>query len=123
MPGSTFLDELRHAPTLAVAVLRSLTDQLRRTNARLRARNADSALVRTGHMLLELSSLKLRHDRLATTIELDVTQADIADWTGATRESTARALAEFRRAGAIETGRGRVLVHDLRGVVDLIETG
>ncbi len=122
MPGATFLDELRHAPTLALAVLRSLTDQLRRTNARLRARNAESALVRTGQMLVELSSLKLRHDRGAAAIVLDVTQSDIAEWTGATRESTARALAEFRHAGAVETGRGKVIVHDVRTVVDLIES-
>ena len=120
MSGERFLDELQHEPDLAIAVLRSLTGQLRLANARLRARSGDSALVRTGHMLVELSALKLRHDRGADRIELPISQADIAEWIGATRESTARALARFREAGVVETGRGRVIVHDVSGLADLI---
>jgi len=122
MSGERFLDELLHEPALAIAVLRSLTGQLRLANARLRARSGDTALVRCGHMLVELSSLKLRHDRGADRIELPVSQADIAEWIGATRESTSRALARFREAGVVETGRGRVIVHDVGGLAALIES-
>ncbi len=122
MSGERFLDELQNEPALSIAVLRSLTDQLRLANARLRARSGDTALVRCGHMLVELSSLKLRHDREAEQIELPVSQADIAEWIGATRESTARALARFREAGVVETGRGRVIVHDIGGLAALIES-
>ncbi len=118
MPGEQFLDELHHEPDLAFAVLRSLTAQLRLANARLRARSSDTALVRCGHMLVELSSLKLRHDRHADRIELPISQSDIAEWIGATRESTARALAQFREAGVIETGRGRVIVRDVHALAD-----
>ncbi len=122
MAGEQFLDELHHEPALAIAVLRGLTDQLRLTNARLRAHNAESAMVRCGHMLVELSMLKLRHDRRAEHIELAITQADISEWIGATRESTARALAKFRSEGVVETGRGRIVVHDVRGLARLIES-
>lgn len=122
MPGDRFLDELEHEPHLALAVLRNLTDQLRRGNARLRARNAENALSRAGHMLLELSLLKLRHDRRAGRIELPITQADVADWIGTTRESAARALALFRKAGAIETRRGRIIVSDVATLVAITES-
>ncbi|MDJ0769234.1 MAG: Crp/Fnr family transcriptional regulator [Ilumatobacter sp.] len=122
LPGERFLDDLQHEPDLAVAMLRSLAAQLRRANARLRARNGDSALVRTGQLLIELSSLKLRHDRQAAHIELPITQADIAEWTGATRESTARALGELRRDGVIDTGRGRIVVRDVAALVSRIES-
>lgn len=122
MPGERFLDELHQEPDLALAVLRSLATQLRRSNARLRARNGESALVRTGHLLVELAGLKLRHDRPTPSVELPIAQAEVAEWIGASRECTARALAEFRRAGVIRTGRGRIIVDDLPGLVELVET-
>lgn len=122
LPGERFLAELEHEPELAVAVLRSLTDELRRTNARLRARTGESAFVRTGHMLVELSALKLRHGKRSHPVELPITQSDIAEWIGATRESTARALAELRRAGVIETGRGRIVVHDVHRLAHLADS-
>ncbi len=122
MPGEQFLAELHHEPDLAIAVLRNLAAQLRLTNARLRARSGDSALVRCGHMLVELSSHKLHHDRASEHVELPISQADIAEWIGATRESTARALAQFREAGVVTTGRGRVTVCDVPGLAALIES-
>jgi len=122
LPGELFLADLQDEPDVAISVLRALADQHRLANARLRAHNSDSALVRCGHMLVELSTLKLRHDRGAKRIELAISQADIAEWIGATRESTARALAHFRGAGAIETGRGRIIVRDVPGLAALIES-
>lgn len=122
MPGDRFLRELHEEPDLALAVLRGLTDQLRSTNARLRARNAESALTRTGHLLIELSMLKRRHDRDAACIEIHLSQSEMAEWIGATRESTARALAVFRRAGVVTTGRNCVIVDDLPALVELVES-
>ena len=72
-------------------------------------------------MLVELASLKQRHERPARpSIELDLSQTDIAEWIGATRESTARALAHFRAAGVIRTGRGRIVVDDVPGLARLV---
>lgn len=122
MRGDDFLDELQQRPGLGVEVLRSLADQLRRANARLRARNGESTLVRTGHLLIEMSSLKLRHDRGALHIALEITQDDLADWVGTTRESTARALARFRAAGVLRTTRGCIFIDDLVGLVAMVES-
>ncbi len=122
MRGDDFLDELQHQPRLGVEVLRSLADQLRRANARLRSRNGESTLVRTGHLLIEMSSLKLRHDRRAQLLELEITQDELADWVGTTRESTARALARFRAAGVLRTTRGWIIVDDLVGLVAIVES-
>lgn len=122
MPGDDFLDALHHAPDLGVAVLGNLAEQLRRANARLRARNGESAFVRTGHQLIELSSLHLRHGRDPDRVELKITQDDLADWIGATRESTARALSRYRKAGVLRTARCRITVDDLPGLVRLVES-
>ena len=54
-------------------------------------------------MLVELASLMMRHNGGSTACEVPITQSDLADWIGTTRESTARALAGFRRAGLVET--------------------
>ena len=82
------------------------------------ARNSDSAVVRTGRMIVDLSSMMMRHSNGCQrgVYEVPITQADLAEWVGTTRESTARALAKFRRAGLVETCRGRIVVLDVVGL-------
>jgi CRP/FNR family transcriptional regulator, cyclic AMP receptor protein len=115
-----FLDALVEQPHLSVAVCQHLSAQLRRANDRLVARNTNSATVRTGRMLVELASLMMRHGGSSASYEVPITQSDLADWIGTTRESTARALAGFRRAGLVETCRGRIIVLDALGLSDLV---
>lgn len=118
-----FLDALIEEPHLSVAVCQNLSALLRRANDRLVARNSNSATVRTGRMLVELASLMMRHSGSSASYELPITQSDLADWIGTTRESTARALSGFRRAGLVETCRGRIVVLDVLGLHDLVSAG
>jgi CRP-like cAMP-binding protein len=111
-----FIEVLTDQPHLFVAVCQNLGAQLRLANDRLVARNSNSATVRTGRMLVELASLMMRHSGSSPSYEVPITQSDLADWIGATRESTARALAGFRRAGLVETCRGRIVVLDVLGL-------
>ena len=120
LPASQFMDLLLREPRLCVSVFESLSAELRRANDRLVTRNSDSATVRTGRMLVELASLMMRHSGNAETYELPITQTDLAGWIGTTRESTARALARFRRAGLVRTGRGQIVVLDVLGLNALV---
>jgi CRP-like cAMP-binding protein len=120
LPAARLMDLLLAAPRLSVSVCRSLSAELRRANDRLVTRNSNSATVRTGRMLVELASMMMRHGGACDTYELPLTQADLAGWIGATRESTARALAGFRRAGLVQTGRGRIVVLDVFGLNELV---
>lgn len=127
MPGNEFLDELMRCPALAAEVLRNLADRIRRVNARLSARSAESTAVRTGHLLVELSTLVVKHratdDRTSSCrVELAITQHDLADWIGATREATSRALATFRQAGLVETSRGVITVNDVDGLLEAVRS-
>ncbi len=117
-----FMELLVEEPHLSVAVCQSLSAELRRANERLVTRNSNSAVVRTGRMLVELASMRMRHGGPEGSFELALTQSDLAGWIGATRESTARALAGFRRAGLVETGRGRITVLDVVGLNRLVAT-
>lgn len=50
------------------------------------------------------------------TLRLSLTQAELADSAGLTRETVNRALSRLERLGYLETGRGEVLVYDLEGL-------
>ena len=118
LTADRFLDELMESPQYLLAVTRNLSAQLRRANRRLVTRNSDSAVVRTGRMIVELSALMMRHsaDACSDACEVPITQHDLADWVGTTRESTARALAKFRQAGFVTTSRGSIVVLDPVGL-------
>ncbi|MEL6890537.1 MAG: Crp/Fnr family transcriptional regulator [Actinomycetota bacterium] len=115
MPGERFLAELEQVPTLAVAVLRGLADQVRTAHVRLLAHTCESVLARTGHKLVELAQLRRRHDPDARdgSVVLDITQTDLANWIDASRESVSRSLRELRSDGLVETGRCHITVRDL----------
>ena len=123
LPAARYMDLLLGAPHLSVSVCQSLSAELRRANDRLVTQNSNSATVRTGRMLVELASMMMRHGGDADTYELPLTQTDLAGWIGATRESTARALARFRRAGLVRTGRGQIVVLDVLGLNELVSAG
>jgi len=123
MPGERFLAALESEPGLAFTVLRSLAEQIEATNARLLARTCESAGSRVGHKLAELTMLRRRHaGRDARDRSLDITQAELANWTGTTRESVSRALREFRRRGLVETGRCRITVTDVPALIRFAES-
>jgi CRP-like cAMP-binding protein len=118
MSVDEFVEEVLHQPELAVAVLRGLARQIRRATAGLSARNSDTAAARAGQTILELAGILSMPGE--SPVELPITQGELADRIGATRESTARALGEFRRSGVLETGRGRIIVHDLDGLETMV---
>ncbi len=111
-----FMDALRRAPDVAVGVLVELSAHLRRANARVTARRSERIPVRVAQRLVELTAQVRRHGGGGGPVELQITQEDLAGWIGATRESTARALADLRRRELIETGRGRIVVLDAAGL-------
>ena len=123
MSGPEFLTRLQDHPDLAFAVLRNLAEQLRHANARLSARNADRIVVRVGTRLLELADLYRRHAGGSGRVDLPISQTDLANWVGTSRESTSRALSELRRDGAIRTGRGTISVLDVAALERAVRSG
>jgi CRP-like cAMP-binding protein len=123
MSGPEFLARLQEHPTLALSVLRNLALQLRRANARLSAHNGDRILVRVGSRLLELTDLYRRHAGAGDRVDLPITQTDLANWIGTSRESTSRALADLRRQGVVQTGRSRITVLDVSALEGAVRAG
>ena len=113
LQGNMFLDEVARTPMLASLVIRELSAQLRRANARIATRDTDNTTVRVGHLLVELAEKFRRHASGPGPITLPITQDELAAWVGSTREATARSLATYRRDGLIETGRQKIAIPDV----------
>lgn len=109
-----FLDVLERHPHLAIRLLRSMSNRLRSLTVDLAERADTPAQVRVSRRLLHLVELRSAGSgREVGEVSLAITQHDLAGWIGATREATARALAELRRRGVIRTGRGTITVVDV----------
>jgi CRP-like cAMP-binding protein len=97
---------LRKRPELALQFIDLLCARLRELSGKLEERAFESVPVRLASRLLYLDS-KLGHQgRVA------VSQAELADFVGATREGVAKALATWRTRNWVALSRGTVHILD-----------
>jgi CRP-like cAMP-binding protein len=117
--ASTFRAYLHQRPQVALAMLAMLSSRLRASDARLTEFAAADTLGRVCARLVELCDV---HGETGTAgsvlITLPITQDDLAGWTGASIESTAKALRALRSLGWITTGRRAIEVHDVSALRD-----
>ena len=106
---TAFLDLLHARPSIAVALLSDLAHQWRESSRRHLQFGAYPAEQRLARLLAELC----RGDGASGTIDLPLSQADLAGMIGTSRDSAARVLAKFRDEGLISTGRRTIHVIDL----------
>ena len=103
--ASAFRAYLHQHPQVALAMLAMLSSRLRASDARLTEFAAADTLGRVCARLVELCDV---HGETGTAgsvlITLPITQDDLAGWTGASIESTAKALRALRSLGWITTG-------------------
>jgi CRP/FNR family cyclic AMP-dependent transcriptional regulator len=117
--ASAFRAYLHQRPQVALAMLAMLSSRLRASDARLTEFAAADTLGRVCARLVELCDV---HGETGTAgsvlITLPITQDDLAGWTGASIESTAKALRALRSLGWITTGRRAIEVHDVAALRD-----
>ncbi|MFJ9320462.1 Crp/Fnr family transcriptional regulator [Streptomyces globisporus] len=115
--AARFLGLLEQDHGLALSILRSIVARLRHADALRADQGALSAGARVARVLLDLA---LRHGTEVGAEDhacvVPVSQADLAGAAGTSRESVVRALRELQRDGVVTTSRGRIVVHDLRGL-------
>jgi CRP/FNR family transcriptional regulator len=99
---------IREHPDLAVKLVISLGRRLRETNERLTRQSFQTVQSRVAEVLTQLCAQAGGERDVLVTI----TQADIAQLAGSSRESASRFLAVLERAGIVTQGRGRLTVHD-----------
>jgi CRP-like cAMP-binding protein len=103
---------LREHPELAAKIVISLGRRLREANERLTRQSFQTVQSRVAGVLADLVEQARAEGAGAGEVLVRITQADIAQLAGSSRESASRFLAVLERAGIISQGRGRITVHD-----------
>lgn len=103
---------IREHPDLAVKLVISLGRRLRETNERLSRQSFQTVQSRVAEVLGQLCQQARAESAAERDVLVTITQADIAQLAGSSRESASRFLAVLERAGVVTQGRGRLTVHD-----------
>src|SRR3954471_3517772 len=110
--GSDMRRLLRQHPDIAVKLLVGVARRLREANERLTRQSFQTVQSRVAGVLIDLVGKAQAEGAGPRDVELKVTQAEIAQLAGSSRESASRFLAVLERAGILTQGRGRISVHD-----------
>lgn len=106
LPRAEFLGELERQPALMRHTLQVTAQRLRASTERERALAFLDAPARLARVILEL-------DRAASDKGyMTLSQDELAQRIGVARQTTAKILGQWRRAGWILTGRGKLVVLD-----------
>ena len=112
--GPDFRRLLKLHPDIAVKLVVSLGRRLREANERLSRQSFQTVQSRVAGVLGELVDAAVEEGpgEVTDDVLVTITQADIAQLAGSSRESASRFLAVLERAGVLTQGRGRITVHD-----------
>jgi CRP/FNR family transcriptional regulator len=104
---------LADRPEISVKLIAALTRRLRETNERVARQSFQTVPSRVAGVLTQLIAEETAAEgRQGVTVRM--TQADLAQLAGTSRESVSRFLATLERAGVVRVGRGRVTVIEPR---------
>lgn len=112
LPGGELRGLARTRPAIANAWLRAVTEQLSDLRTRTWAFASTSTSRRVICRLLELSDRFGEDVGCERHMRCELTQAELASWAGASRESTAKTLHTLRRAGLVTTRRRELTLLD-----------
>ncbi|MGN9914245.1 Crp/Fnr family transcriptional regulator [Phytohabitans sp. LJ34] len=114
MTSPVFESYLEQHPRVRALVMRTLADRLRDADRKRLEFTAYDSTARVAARLVELAERFGTDDEAgAIRITLPLSQDDLADWVGSSREAVTRALAALRREGWIRTGRLSTSVLDM----------
>jgi CRP-like cAMP-binding protein len=110
--GSDMRRLLREHADIAVKLVIALGRRLREANERLARQSFQTVQSRVAGVLIRLVEQARSEGAGARDVVLKVTQSEVAQLAGSSRESASRFLAVLERAAIITQGRGRITVHD-----------
>jgi CRP/FNR family transcriptional regulator len=106
---------LREHPEISAKLVTTLGRRLRAANERLSSQSFQTVQSRVAQVVSQLVAQdRVEGGREAADddVVLTITQAEVAQLAGSSRESASRFLAVLERAGIVTQGRGRITVHD-----------
>jgi CRP-like cAMP-binding protein len=110
LPASTFLELTRSRPGIAQAMISTLVRRVREASGRQLELGSTDVVGRVCARLAQLCTSHGHPSDDGVLLDRAISQQELADWCGSSRDSVVRALGELRQRGWIATGRQRVLV-------------
>jgi CRP/FNR family cyclic AMP-dependent transcriptional regulator len=115
IPKDTFMESLDAEPKLMRRVLRMTAKRLRVSSERESALAFLDSDARIARVLL------LLHRQTEGKGVVRITQEELAQFAGLIRQTVAKTLSKWRSEGWIETGRGKILLRNIRALEELTE--
>ena len=113
---------LRSNPDATFGLVEGLCAMVRAANARVESQGMQTG-ARCAACLVNLAQ---QHGRSAAddsvVIDLKITQKDLGNYLGLTRETVSRTLSEFKDAGLVEMKGNSIVILDLDGLRDIADT-
>jgi len=120
LPAGDVRALLRGSAEITVKLVIALTRRLRESNERIARQSFQTVPSRVAGVLSQLIAEEAAGLDRRDGVTVRMTQADLAQLAGTSRESVSRFLAVLERAGVVRVGRGRVTVLEprrLRGYI------
>ena len=113
VPGARFAAYLAERPVAMQAMLQLLARRLRESDRRLVDTRAQEARTRLARHLLELGARYGVASEQGLELDVPLSQQQLADWVGVSREAVSAGLRRLREQGAVSTGRMRITLLDV----------
>lgn len=113
IPNETFRKLMRKYPALSMDIVDWLGSRLRRTEARLEALMFKDARERIIDFLKDSAEHQGKKIGFELLIKHSMTQQDIANYTGTSRQTVTSVLNELRKSNLIYFNRRSILIRDL----------
>ncbi|HEX9093261.1 MAG TPA: Crp/Fnr family transcriptional regulator, partial [Coriobacteriia bacterium] len=120
-------DELRRLveryPTIGVNIITFLSRRLLEAERELEAMAYQRVGQRLAHKLIDLAQRFGVETVRGTLIQARLTQQELAEMIGTTRETLAHTLADFRRRDLLDTAHHQVMIRDAERLAEVAEEG
>jgi CRP-like cAMP-binding protein len=113
---SVFLPFLRERHEAALRVISFLCERLRRTTTLVEDSTFLGVPARLAKLLAMLVDQYGQQDQSSSAVTIRISQAELAQMLGVSREIVSRQLAVWRAAGMIKLGRGNLTIRDGRAL-------
>ena len=112
VPASAFRDVVAAHPAAAAAVVEMLSNRLRDSDRKRAEFGTRDSGARVASRLVELADRFGEPVEQGVRINLQITQDEIALWSGCSREAVTKAMQVMRELQWLETGRRSILILD-----------
>lgn len=99
-------------PTIALAVLKTMSARLRRANREIEALSFNNVLGRIAQILLDLASRYGTKTEEGLRINMNLSHKELAEMAGTAREVISRVISRFKRMGCVSFFDGKIIITD-----------